>query len=176
MSAMKALLEITEQAERIGVILKKGGLGRYANSGFTVHYKMDKETEHLFMMPNLESTSYLLDMLEQKILIPKTHGIQPPIIKAHVHLVRYALEKGHSIFVDDGGELFVLEDCTDEKQILEAIDAVELSEIVIFANGKQIGWAQIIDQGEPTETIVNYTMTEFMIEWDKVYDKLTEGV
>ena len=80
---------------------------------------------------------------------------------AHLHLIKYSLAKNLTISVWDGEE-WQVKNSTSYKDIKDAKD-----------NGKEIGWALIIDQGTPDETVSDYTCTPFMEEWDKEYDALT---
>jgi hypothetical protein len=91
------------------------------------------------------------------------------MIKAHLHLIKYALAKGYNISVHDGEEWAVTVS-TAYEEIKGAIDSVEQSEIIIENwNGERRGWALIIDQGTPSETVSDYTCTAFMETWDGIY-------
>tara|TARA_R110000764_G_scaffold161450_1_gene248714 strand:- start:685 stop:972 length:288 start_codon:yes stop_codon:yes gene_type:complete len=90
---------------------------------------------------------------------------------AHLHLIKYSLAKNLTISVWDGEE-WQVKNSTSYKDIKDAVDSVEESELRIKENGKEIGWALIIDQGQPDETVSDYTCTPFMKEWDKAYDAI----
>lgn len=91
---------------------------------------------------------------------------------AHLHLIKYSLAKNLTISVWDGEE-WQVKNSTSYKDIKDAIDSVEESQLRIKENGKEIGWALIIDQGQPDETVSDYTCTPFMEEWDKAYDAIS---
>ena len=90
--------------------------------------------------------------------------------KAHLNLINYAIANGHTISVWDMGE-WQVKKSTSYQDIKDAIDSVEMSELSILNNkGKQVGWALIIDQGEPDETVSDYTITPFMDAWEEHYN------
>lgn len=87
---------------------------------------------------------------------------------AHLHLIKYALAKGHTISVWDGGE-WQVKRSSGYKAIKNAIDSVEESQLRIRDGDTVIGWAHILDQGQPDETVVDFTCTSFMKEWDDTF-------
>lgn len=90
--------------------------------------------------------------------------------KAHLNLIKYALAQGCTISVWDMGD-WQVKKSTSYKAIKDAIESVEMSELSILnKEGKQVGWALIIDQGEPDETVSDYTMTPFMEAWEEHYN------
>ena len=91
-------------------------------------------------------------------------------MKAYKHLVDYALKAGHKISVWDGEEWQVSKS-TLEPKIIEAIESVEEAQLRIVDNeGKEIGWAQIVPFGlEDDETVADFTMSKFMLDWDESY-------
>lgn len=69
------------------------------------------------------------------------------------HLVRYSLGLGHKISVFDG-EVWSVRYSTDEKEILDAIDEVDESEIKIFDDHlNPFGWAFIVLGNAPDEDV-----------------------
>lgn len=95
---------------------------------------------------------------------------------AHLHLIKYALKQGHVISVWDGEE-WQVKRSSSYKAIKEAIDSVEESELVIRnKEGERLGWARIIDQGTPDETVSDYTLTPLMEAWEETYNTHCEGV
>ena len=95
---------------------------------------------------------------------------------AHLHLIKYALKQGHVISVWDGEE-WQVKRSSSYKAIKEAIDSVEESELVIRnKEGERLGWARIIDQGTPDETVSDYTLTPLMESWEEAYNTHCEGV
>ena len=95
---------------------------------------------------------------------------------AHLHLIKYALKQGHVISVWDGEE-WQVKRSSSYKAIKDAIDSVEESELVIRnKEGERLGWARIIDQGTPDETVSDYTLTPLMDAWEETYNIHCEGV
>ncbi len=110
-------------------------------------------------------------------------------MKAYKHLVKHALAKGLVISVYDGGE-FQVKLCNKYQQIIDAIESVDESELIIrdkkqvtssekLENGKtrktykKIAWVRIVlesDQDE-AESVADYTSNEFMLKWDAEYSK-----
>jgi hypothetical protein len=90
---------------------------------------------------------------------------------AHLHLIKFVLAKGLTVSVWDGEE-WQVSNSTSYKDIKDAIDSVEESQLRIKDNGKSVGWALIIDQGVADETVSDYTCTPLMIEWDKAYNAI----
>ena len=88
--------------------------------------------------------------------------------KAHIHLIKHTLARNFTMSVWDGEE-WQVKNSTSYQDIKDAIDSVEESEIRIKDNGKVIGWALVIDQGQPDETIADCTMTPFMESWNAAY-------
>ena len=90
--------------------------------------------------------------------------------KAYIHLIRYAAEHGAKLSVDDGDGQFV-----PYKTATEAISAVEAVDVahVHFATeeGKSLGTAMVsCDRSfEPEETVIDFTVTDFLDRWEKVY-------
>ena len=94
---------------------------------------------------------------------------------AHLHLIKFALKQGHVISVWDGEE-WQVKRSSSYKAIKEAIDSVEESELVIRnKEGERLGWARIIDQGIPDETVSDYTLTPLMDAWEETYNTHCEG-
>ena len=90
--------------------------------------------------------------------------------------IKSILADGHMISVWDGEE-WQVKKSSSYKAIKDAVDSVEESELVIRTKeGEKLGWAHIIDQGTPDETVSNYTVTPFMEEWDGLYNQHCEGV
>ena len=93
-------------------------------------------------------------------------------MKAYKHLVRYALNAGYAVSVDDGGDDFEIVRSRHYKTIIDCIESVEQAQIVISdQSGKQIGWALVMPFGvEDEETVCDYTITDFMEKWNDTYD------
>jgi len=97
-------------------------------------------------------------------------------MKAYKHLVRYALNAGYAVSVDDGGDDFEIVRSRDYKTIIYCIESVEQAQIVISdQSDKQIGWALVMPFGvDDEETVCDYTITEFMEEWNDTYNAVIE--
>ena len=94
-------------------------------------------------------------------------------MKAHKHLVKHALSKGHTCSVWDGEE-WQVSHSSKYQNIIEAIESVEEANLVIrlAVGGERIGWAQVIPCGlEDDETVVDYICSEFMENWSVEYEK-----
>jgi hypothetical protein len=91
---------------------------------------------------------------------------------AHLHLIKYSLAKNLTISVWDGEE-WQVKNSTSYKDIKDAIDSVEESQLRIKDNGVIVGWALIIDQGQADETVSDYTCTPFMDGWNDVYNVIS---
>ncbi len=94
--------------------------------------------------------------------------------QAHLNLIKFTIAANHTVSVFDG-EVWEVKKSTSYKAIKDCIDSVEESQLRIMdASGNSIGWAHIIVGGmEPDETVVDYTVTDFMEEWDAQYTRLT---
>jgi hypothetical protein len=91
---------------------------------------------------------------------------------AHLHLIKYSLARNLTISVWDGEE-WQVKNSTSYKDIKDAIDSVEESQLRIKDNGAVVGWALIIDQGTPDETVCDYSCTPFMDGWNDVYNVIS---
>jgi L-rhamnose mutarotase len=92
-------------------------------------------------------------------------------MKAYRHLVKHALAAGHLISAWDGEE-WPVKRSTKYKEIIDAIESVEVAEIKIYdLHSKSVGWAMIIPFGlDDDETVADHTMTEFMQQWWEIYE------
>jgi hypothetical protein len=91
--------------------------------------------------------------------------------KAHRHLIRYALDKGCTFEVDDGGNEMPFKTST-YKETVEGVEAVDLSHLFILdKNDRQVGWALVVlDAGaRPEESVADHNMSDFMEEWARQY-------
>lgn len=78
---------------------------------------------------------------------------------AYITLVNELLASGCSISVYDGEE-WAARRSTDKTDILEAVEAVEVAELVIFNDGVKVGWAQVSPYGlAPDETVLDHTLS-----------------
>tara|TARA_E500000318_G_scaffold45990_2_gene43423 strand:+ start:6553 stop:6900 length:348 start_codon:yes stop_codon:yes gene_type:complete len=97
--------------------------------------------------------------------------------RAHLNLIKYALNKGCSITVDYGA--YDDEDaCTkskDYKEIKEHAEACDESYLHIYdAEGKKKGWAWVIFGNEDNELVSDYSYNPFMEDWWQQFDKMYE--
>jgi hypothetical protein len=93
-------------------------------------------------------------------------------MKAYRHLVKHCINEGNVISVWDGEE-WQVKRSDKYKEIIDAIESVEVSELQVYNNeGKMIGWALVIpfDLADD-ETVADHTMTEFMENWWSIYEK-----
>lgn len=89
--------------------------------------------------------------------------------KEYLKLIKNALAKGYVISVFDGEEWDVKKS-KSYKEIKDSIESVEVAQIRIRSedDGYLIGWAQIIPDLEPDETVADFTDNEPMhdlLEW-----------
>ena len=88
-------------------------------------------------------------------------------MKAYKSLVKFALANNATVSVWDGEE-WQLKRSTGYQAIVDAINSVEVAELRIRdAEGKVIGWAQIIPDLEDDETVADYTCTPFLEQWEQ---------
>jgi len=92
-------------------------------------------------------------------------------MKAYKHLVRYALNAGHTISVFDG-EIWEVKRSTKYKTIIDCIESVEEAQLNIRdANGNPIGWALVSAYGlADDETVIDFGCNEFMLGWEKAFE------
>lgn len=98
--------------------------------------------------------------------------------KAHLNLVRYALNKGYNITVHYGnGE--GKEDCeysTDYNNIKECVEACDESYINIYNPEKQrVGWAWVVFGNDDNELVADYGVNEFMETWATQFENMYEA-
>jgi hypothetical protein len=92
-------------------------------------------------------------------------------MKAYKHLVRYALNAGHTVSVFDG-EVWEVKRSTKYKTIIDCIESVEEAQLNIRdANGNPIGWALVSAYGlEDDETVIDFGWNDFMKQWETIYN------
>ena len=81
--------------------------------------------------------------------------------KAYLKLIKNALNQGLTISVFDG-ECWDVKRSTSYKAIKDSIESVEIAELRIRKGDNIVGWAQIIPDLDPEETLADYTYSEFM--------------
>ena len=96
--------------------------------------------------------------------------------KAHLNLIKYALDKGHSITVEYGDGDDEVTKSTDYKEIKEASEACDESYIHIYdADGNRKGWAWVIFGNEDNELVSDYSVTKFMDTWWNQFQEMYEA-
>ena len=97
--------------------------------------------------------------------------------KAHLNLIKYALDKGCSITVDYGsyGDGDACTKSTDYKEIKDHAEACDESYLHIYdADGNKKGWAWVIFGNEDDELVSDYSVTKFMDTWWNSFQKMYE--
>jgi hypothetical protein len=89
--------------------------------------------------------------------------------KEYLKLIKNALAKGYVISVFDG-EVWEVKKSSKYTEIKECIESVEVAQIRIRTGDDSalIGWAQIIPDLDPEETVADFTDNEPMhdlLEW-----------
>lgn len=93
-------------------------------------------------------------------------------MKAYKHLVKHVLATGGDITVWDGGDEPAETHCDKYQKIIDAIEAVEIAELIIYKDGEKVGWAQVVPFGlEDEETLSDYTVCDFFQVWEEMYDR-----
>ena len=96
-------------------------------------------------------------------------------IKAHIHLIKYALARNCTINVDGGGDELDLVKSDKYQEIKDAVEAVDSARMIIFKDDDReiFGWAYVVlECGQhPAETINDYSVTSFMETWAEQYNK-----
>lgn len=94
--------------------------------------------------------------------------------QAYRHLIRAALNAGHTVSVWDGEEWQVKRGTTFQA-LVDAVQSVEEAQLRIRdAEGNIVGWALVSAFGlEPDETVMDNTITPFMEAWEAAYDAAT---
>ena len=90
-------------------------------------------------------------------------------MKAYKHLIKHALGLGCTVSVFDGEE-WQVKRSTSYKDIVEAVESVEEAGLRIRQKDEIIGSATVSAFGlEDDETVVDYTISSFMEEWNEIY-------
>lgn len=90
-------------------------------------------------------------------------------MKAYKHLIKHALSLGCTVSVWDGEE-WQVKRSTSYKAIVEAVDSVEEAALRIRQKDAIIGSAAVSAFGlEDDETVVDYSISSFMEEWNEIY-------
>ena len=94
--------------------------------------------------------------------------------KAHLNLIRFALNKGYNITVYVEGET-ELKKSKNFKAIKDSVECADETVISIRDNdNKHHGNALIIPFNYDTDIVSDYHCTPFFYEWEKQYEKLTD--
>lgn len=93
-------------------------------------------------------------------------------MKAYKHLVKHALAAGNTVSVFDG-EVWEVKRSTAYQGIISCIESVEEAQLRIRnSSGQIVGWALVSAFGlADDETVVDYTVNEFMNGWESAYEK-----
>ena len=83
--------------------------------------------------------------------------------KAYLTLIKKALDKGFTISVHDG-ECWDVKRSTSYQAIKDSIESVEVAELRIRNADALVGWAQIVPDLEPDETVADHTYNALMCE------------
>lgn len=97
-------------------------------------------------------------------------------MKAYIHLIRYALANDATVIVWDGGGWDHNRAGIDNAHhLIAAVEAVDEAEITIrdkYCN--RLGWARVSAFGlADDETVIDYTVNDFMNEWEAAYERDT---
>jgi len=94
--------------------------------------------------------------------------------KAHLHLIKWAIDKGYTLEVwGDGEELDY--SGTSYKEAKENAEACDTANIILKRDNKQVAWFYIVNGLEPDELVSNYSVSEVGEAWQKAYDKECQG-
>jgi hypothetical protein len=92
--------------------------------------------------------------------------------KAHLNLIKYALAQGCSISVHDGEE-WQVKKSKRFHAIKSSVDSVEASTLRIRdMAGVVVAQADVVDCDEPDETLVDWSISPFMTEWNEQYSAI----
>lgn len=97
--------------------------------------------------------------------------------KAHLHLIKYALNRGNtiSVYVDGDAELSKSTNITKVRKI---VNEYEIATILIYPPGSatEVAWALLTPHEAPEETVCDYSDNEWMEQWQKAYDRYISGL
>ena len=98
--------------------------------------------------------------------------------QGHINLIKWALNKGYSIKIQNVHEDNDLETTNNISNILKFLYNNQLEEFNIFIVDTETktnkGWAWIIPSNEDEDILVDYTANKFMDEWENQFSKLHE--
>lgn len=90
-------------------------------------------------------------------------------MKAYQHLVDWALAKGYQISVYEDINDLDLAPSSDKSAIIEATEACDEIQVMLWKDGKGQGVAYIVHDVEPEETVADYTVTPAFAEWEAAW-------
>ena len=96
--------------------------------------------------------------------------------KAHLNLIKFALNKNYkiSVFVEGETEL------SNSNKFKEIKDCVECADETVISikdeQGNRKGNALIIPFNDDTDTVSDYHCTNFFNDWQNQYDKIAESL
>ena len=100
--------------------------------------------------------------------------------KGHIHLVKWALNKGYSINIEGKHEDISLLTTNDYNKIYKFLKKNEDIELDLFIEDTKStpimlkGWAWVIPFNEDEDIIADYTANKFMDEWENEFSKMHE--
>lgn len=85
--------------------------------------------------------------------------------KAYLTLIKNAISQGYTISVWDG-ECWEVKRSNKYQEIKDCIESVEVAELRIRHGqlGDVVGWAQIVPDLDPEETVADYTDSQLMAD------------
>lgn len=90
--------------------------------------------------------------------------------QAHLHLIKFALANNLTVSVFDGEEWDVIQS-SKYQEIKDCSECADDATLTFYdASGNDVGTAYVILSDEPEESVVDYSVTPFMEEWDTAYD------
>jgi hypothetical protein len=96
-------------------------------------------------------------------------------MKAHLHLVRYAIKSGHTVSVFDG-ECWAVKRSKSVKEVIKAIESVDESSVRFRdAMGTNVGYADIHLDNAPEETVYDFSVTTFMDAWWERFNAIVDA-
>jgi hypothetical protein len=91
-------------------------------------------------------------------------------MKAHRHLLKHALDLGHTVSIFDG-ERWEVKRSSSFNEALACIESVDESTIRIRDNKDEVvGYADICLMNDDHETVFDFSATAFMDQWFEAFD------
>jgi hypothetical protein len=95
---------------------------------------------------------------------------------AYIHLIKHALNQGHTVSVGDGAE-WQVKRSTSLHAITEAVKSVEEAALRMRdQDGKVVAWASVSAYGlQPDETVMDYGDNEWTNAWFEGYTQAIDA-